>query len=127
MGPNDHESPGLGTLAGRLAQTALGALKNRAELFTLELQQEKARRTELIAWSGVLIFFGMLTTLLLTATIIFLFPEELRVYVAAAFILLYLGATLLAGFTIRELLKDKPFSESIEQVKKDRVWLDSLK
>ncbi len=127
MSSNDHESPGLGTLASRLAHTAAGALKNRAELFAVELQEEKARRTELIVWAAILLFFGMLTTLLLTATIIFLFPEELRFYAAGGFILLYLGATLVAGFTIRELLKDKPFSESIEQVKKDSLWFDSLK
>jgi len=74
MSDNNHTT-GLGTLASRIGKTTLGALENRGELLAVEWQQEKARLTQLLILSIGLMFLGMLGALLLTATIIFLFPE----------------------------------------------------
>ena len=127
MTGNDHEPPGLGTMARKVARTALGAFGNRAELLAVEWQEEKSRNIEMFVWAVGLLFFAIMVALLLTGTIIFLFPPELRLYAAGAFILLYLAGAVLAAMSLRSLLRHEPFSESIEQVKKDRVWFDSLK
>ena len=89
MPETEQREPGLAGLAGRLARTALGAVRNRIELFAVEWQEERARLTELIIWLVGLLFLGMLGVLLLTFTIIFLFPPEYRLYVAGGFTLLY--------------------------------------
>lgn len=127
MADDNHHAPGFTTLAGRLARTGLGALQNRAELFSLEWQEERARLTGLVVWSVGLLFLGILGILLLTATIIFLFREDLRIYVAAGFAVLYLVGAFVAWLTLRSLLRQEPFAETLDQVKKDGVWLDSLK
>ena len=125
MRETEQEEPGLRSLAGRLARTGLGALRNRIELFTVEWQEERARLTELIMWLVALLFLAMLGVLLLTATIIFLFPPEYRLYVAAGFTLLYLIGAGVAWAGVKSLLKQEPFSETIEQARKDGAWLDS--
>ena len=64
-----------------------------------------------------------------TGTIIFLFREELRIYVAAGFGFLYLLGAVGALFSVKSLLKNglPPFAETLNQVKKDRECLESLK
>jgi len=123
---NDHQPPEFATLARKLARTGLGALGNRAELFAVEWQEEKARLLEVLVWAIGLLFLGIVGILLLTAIIIFLFPEDERIYVAAAFAFLYLAGAVAAGLTIRSRLKHAPFAESIEQLRKDRLCFESL-
>jgi|SRR5436309_14414772 len=123
----DNNHPGAGTLTRRILASGLGALKNRGELLQVEWQQEKARLTELLVLSVALLFLGIMAMMLLTATIIFLFPEDVRKYIALGFTVLYLGGAVWAVMTIRSLVKKEPFSETIEQVKKDRECLESFK
>src|SRR5439155_19939033 len=122
---NDHQA-GLGTLAGRLGRTALGALGNRAELLAVEWRQEKARLTRLLLVCIALSFLSMLTAVLFTATIIFLFPEGARLYVAAGFTLLYLAGAAVAFFSLMSLLRQEPFAETRKQLKKDQSLLDAF-
>lgn len=126
MAEANHQPPGFATLTRRLALTGLGALRNRSELLTVEWQEERARLTELLVMVVGFVFLGMMGVMLLTATILFLFPEEKRIYVAAGFAVLYLLGTILAWFGLKSLLKHEPFAETLDQVKKDRVWLESL-
>lgn len=126
MTETNHQ-PGLGTLAQRLGKTALGALENRGELLAVEWQQERARLTGLLLLTVALLFVGIMAMLLLTATIIFLFPEDLRLYVAAAFTVLYLAGTGVLVFSLLSLLKREPFEETLRQLRKDRELLDSFK
>jgi uncharacterized membrane protein YqjE len=123
MSDNNH-SIGLGTIAGRIGKTALGALTNRGELLAVEWQEEKSRLTQLMVFAIGLMFLCMMAALLLTATIIFLFPEEYRVYVAAAFTILYLGCAGFVFFRLMTLVKQEPFAESLKQLRKDRGLLD---
>jgi len=125
MTSNDHQ-PEFATMARKFAHTGLGALGNRAELFVVEWQEEKARLVEVMVWAVGLLFVCIMAMLLVTATIIFLFPEDERIYAAAGFAFLYLVGAVAAGFTIRSRLKRAPFAESIEQIRKDRLCFESL-
>ena len=127
MGESNHQAPGITTLIGRLVRTAIGAFQNRCELFAVEWQEERVRIAELLVWAIGLMFLAMMGIILLTGTIIFLFPGRFRLYVAGVFTLLYLAGAVWAWFGLKSLLREEPFSESLEQVKKDRQWLDSLK
>lgn len=122
-----QEQSGLATLASRLLRTVVGTLLNRFELLAVEWQEERARLSELVAWTLAFAFLGLMGMLLLTATIVLLFPADLRVYVTAAFALLYWLGAVAAWFGLRALLKREPFPESLDQARKDRIWLDSLK
>ena len=123
MSDNNHTA-GLGTLASRIGKTTLGALTNRGELLAVEWQQEKARLTQLLILSVGLMFLGMMGALLLTTTIIYLFHEEYRLYVAAGFTILYLGGAGFVFFKLRALANEEPFSETLKQLGKDRSLLD---
>ena len=124
MADNNHRGTGLGALASRLGRTVFGALENRGELLSVEWQQEKARLLQLMFMAMGLMFLAVMGVLLFTATIIFLFPEEFRLYVAAVFTLLYLGGAVAAFIRLKALLKMEPFSESLRQLKKDRELLE---
>ncbi|HVV72254.1 MAG TPA: phage holin family protein [Verrucomicrobiae bacterium] len=126
-GDDNHHSPGLTTLLGRLARTGLGALRNRVELLAVEWAEERLRMMQVLSWAVGFILAGGLAALLLTATIIFLFHEELRIYVAAGFTVLYALCALGAWVRLRMLLKQEPFAETVDQANKDRAWIDSLK
>jgi uncharacterized membrane protein YqjE len=93
----------------------------------VEWQEERLRLAHLLVRAIALVFLGTMGTLLVTATIIFLFPEGLRVYVTAALGILYLIGAAVAWAALKAGLSREPFAESIEQVKKDRIWLESLK
>jgi len=119
--------PGLSLLAKRIAATGLGALESRGELLLVEWQLEKARLTELLMLSFGLGFLGIMAMMLLTATIIFLFPDNARLYAAAGFAVLYLAGAVWVIFGIRSLVKREPFEETVQQLKKDRECLDSFR
>jgi len=127
MAETDQQPPGLTKLLGRLLRTGFGAAENRLELIAVEWQEERVRLTELFVRGMLLLFLTIMGMLMLTATIILFFPQELRIYVAAGFTVLYLLGAVVAFLGLKSLLKHEPFAETIDQAKKDRVWLESLK
>ena len=127
MEENNNHSPGLRTLARRLGRTALGALENRGELLAVEWQEEKGRLIQLLILTVGLMFLALMGLMLLTATIIFLFPENLRLFVAAGFTVLYLAGAGVVFFLLKGLLQKEPFAESLNQIRKDRELLEAFK
>src|SRR5262245_6948436 len=108
MAEDGNQAPGLVTLVSRLARTSIGAIQNRFELITVEWQEERARLADLLIWIVALLFFGVMTAVLITGTIILVCPEESRIYVAGGFCLLYLIGTIVAWVLLRGLLKREP-------------------
>ena len=127
MADANHSPPGFITLVSRLVRTGVGAVQNRLELFAVECQQERARLADVMLLAVAVVFLGILAVLLFTITFILLFPPELRIYATAGFGVLYLLAAIAACFSLRAQLKRAPFADTIDQAKKDRAWLESLK
>jgi len=127
MADANQQPPGFITLVNRLLRTGVGAVQNRLELFAVEWQQERARLADLMLVGAAMLFLGILAVLLFTLTIILLFPPDLRIYATAGFAVLYSIATLIAFFSLRTQLRREPFVDTIDQAKKDRVLIDSLK
>jgi uncharacterized membrane protein YqjE len=123
----DYQLPTLGRLAHRTAATIVGALQNRAELFAVEFEEENDRVLKMVLFGVGALFLSGMGILLLTGTIIFLVPEQYRVYAAGGFTLLYLGGGAAAGLTVKSLVKKTAFSESLNQLKKDAEILDAFK
>src|SRR6476659_3606620 len=126
MTGTSHREPTVGGTLRRTLVTSLGALQNRGELFLVELEEEKTRLVTMLLWGVGALFLGMMTVLLLTGTILFLVPENYRLYVAAGFTVLYLSVTLWAVFSLKAILKQIPFDETLAQIRKDRELLESL-
>src|SRR5690349_6207970 len=124
---NNHRTPGLATMVGDVARVALKGIQTRVELLAVEWQEERLRVKNIVACAIGLLLLGPMGVLFLTITIVWLFPPSARLYVTAAFAVLYLLAATAAWFGLRNILKRQPFTESIEQVRKDRLWLESLK
>jgi len=120
-------APGVPELLRKLVATGVAALRNRGELFLVELEEEKIRVIELCIWVCALCFLAMMFLVVLTGTVIFLFPAEKRIYVAAGFCGFYLLGTILAWLNLRALWKHSPvpFSDTLAEAKKDSEWLES--
>ncbi|MDB6022367.1 MAG: hypothetical protein JWQ04_2224 [Pedosphaera sp.] len=129
MAVSNANPPGILNLLRKVALTGLGALENRGELFLVELQEEKNRVIELFIWAAAFCFLGIMFIGVLTATIILIFPDDLRVYAAGGFALLYLIGACLSLLNLKALVKHAvlPFADTIAEVNRDREWLDSLK
>jgi|SRR5579859_2222583 len=127
MAENNHHVPGILAQVGRLARSGAGALQNRIELFAVEWEEERLRLMQALLWAASLVLLGALAILLFTAIIVLLVPREIRIYVAGAFTLLYLVAAVLAGIRLNRVVRRESFPETLNQIKRDREWLDSLK
>ena len=103
----------------------MGALQNRLELLSVEWQEERNRLAGLMLAAISVLLLGMVGLLLLTATIIFVVPDELRKYVAAALGFLSLIGAVVGLFGLKRLVKGEPFAETLGQLKKDFTWQDS--
>jgi uncharacterized membrane protein YqjE len=123
----DYQLPTLGRLARRTVGTVIGAIQNRAELFAVEFEEENDRVLKMVIFGVSALFFLGTAVLLLTGTIIFLVPDQYRVYAAAGFSVLYLGGGIASAMTVKKLLKKAPFVESLNQLKKDAQFLDTFK
>lgn len=123
----DYQVPTFGKLARRTMATVVGALQNRAELFALEFEEENARLLKLVLFGVGGVFLAMMTILLVTGMVIFLVPEPQRVWAALGFAVFYLVGTIASVLTVKKLLKQAPFAESMNQIKKDSELLDAFK
>jgi len=121
----DQHTPGLVDSGRRLLDHALGAFSNRVELLAVEFKEEKTNVVDLLICISAALFFAMMTVIVLTATVVLLFPEDKRVYAGGGFCLLYLIGAIWSMLRLKARLKQNgvPFAESIDELKKDREWL----
>lgn len=125
MEGESNQPPGVTTLLGRIGRTGVGLLRNRAELLSVEWQEEKGRLIQLLIWSLALLFLAVMALVLITATVVILTPEEYRAWVLGGFSLLYLLAAVGGFIKLKSLVKKEPFSETVDQLRKDAVWLET--
>ena len=129
MAASNSTPSSLLSLAKKIGATALMSAQNRGELLLVELREEQTRLIELLIWVAAVGFLGVMFVLTLTAAVIYLFPEPRRVYAAMGFSAFYLLGTVLALLNLKAILKSAkaPFPDSLDEIRKDRAWLESLK
>ena len=127
MQSQPQQPPGLVHLLRRLASTGVGALRNRLEIFSIELQEERIRIAALLIYATGLVFMAVCGTLMLVATIILLLPADARIYAAGGVTLLFWIGVITLFFALKNLLQKPAFPETVAQVQKDSEWLESLK
>jgi uncharacterized membrane protein YqjE len=113
---------GFLTSIRRMFDNAVGAFHSRVELIVVELQEERDRVVNILVWSGVLLF------LVFMAIVAFSFVLVVALWQYAVWVGIGLGAVYLVGAAVaagvvRKRLKTPLFSETINQLRKDREWL----
>lgn len=126
---SESQSPGLFQSLRAFLDTGMGALQNRVELFAVEMREEKQNVLELIVWVSLALFLAMMAMIVITATIILMFEQQKRLYVAGAFCVLYVISAVVAFFKVKARLRagGQPFSETINEMRKDRECLEDVK
>jgi uncharacterized membrane protein YqjE len=118
---------GFGSRLKNLARSLVDLLQKRAELASIELQQEKRRLVSMFIWLGALAVSGILALVLISITIVYAFGENARLIGLIVVSVLYLViAGGLAFGLMRKIKKDPPpLAGTIEELKKDKLWLTS--
>jgi len=117
-------STGFGLLSSvrRMFDNAVGAVHSRIELAVVELQEERDRAVNILVWSGVLLFLVFMAIVAFTFCVIVALWQY-AVWVGLGFGVLYLAGAAVAAAIVRKRLKAPLFSETMEQLRKDREWL----
>lgn len=118
---------GLFALLRRLGRTAIGTLQNRVELAAVELHEERQRVFEIVMLAGAALMLAGIALLLFSAAIVLLFPHGYRIYAAFGLGVLYLAGVAALWFQIKARLVSEPFSETVNQIRKDVEWLSPPK
>jgi uncharacterized membrane protein YqjE len=119
MTDTEQTPPGLMRILRNILARLLATCQTRAELFAVELQEERYRLIELLLLGGAALVLGSLALLLLSIILILVFPAAARVYVALGLVVLYASTSLFLLFRIKHKLRDEPFGETVNQLKKD--------
>ena len=122
---NENPPPGgLFDSLRRIADKALSTVHNRAELFALELHEEKCRLVETMIWGAATVALGLLAMTVLSITIVLLLPREGRIVALVILSCVYLAGTGCAwrGLNAR-LRKRTPLSGTLAELEKDRECL----
>ncbi len=117
-------STGFGFLSSirRTFDNAVGAVHSRIELAVVELQEERDRAVNVLVWSGVMLFLVFMAVVAFTFCVI-LALWQYALWVGLGFGILYLVGATVAAVVIRKRLKAPLFSETMDQLRKDREWL----
>ena len=120
-------STGLGSLLGaplrsanRLASVGLALARNRLELFSIELAEERDRAVGLLLWAGAGVACALMALLVGTFAVVYLMPPHWRGYALAGFTGLYLLGALASLLAVKARLSgSKPFERTIGEFLKD--------
>jgi uncharacterized membrane protein YqjE len=119
MAPPEQSSPGPFESLRRLLAEVAGVVRNRVELFGVELQEERHRHIEILFLAGAAAVLAFLGLLLFSVVFILLFAEPYRIYAAGGLGLACVSGAAALVFRLKRWLRVPPFAETIAQVKKD--------
>jgi uncharacterized membrane protein YqjE len=120
--PPGQRPPGLFASLRRVGATLIAILQSRVELFAHEIERERVRVTRLLILGVVALFFLALGAVTVTIFVVVLFWDSQRLIAIGFLAALYLAiggglALYLKGEASRAA---RPFSASLEQLRKDR-------
>ena len=129
MALNESPSGGVFESLRRLGVNGLALVRNRVELFSVELQIEEARLIKLLVLAAAAVLLANMAVLMGTAVVMVFAGERARVPVLLGLFLFYVLAATAAFFALRRHLRSTtpPFNETLSEVKKDCEWLTSRK
>ena len=109
----------------RLSKALVNLVENRLELFLVEVQEERVRLVEALLLTVAGGVAALMTLVLITLTVVVIFWDSHRVLVLVLFSLAYATAAAVAFRKLRARLNRwQAFTSSLDQIKKDRAWLE---
>ena len=117
---------GLFDSVRRLLARVLALAQTRLELLTTELAIEVQRAVSVLLWAFMALFFGGLTVLMLTLTLVIAFWEDHRILAAGLATLLFALFTAVALFVVRGKMRTRKrlLASTIDELRRDRIVLD---
>ena len=119
--PSDQQHAGLTQSLRNLGATALGVLKARAELLVTEIEEERLRLLELLAWGVAAALFFVFGLVMLSLAVVVAFWDTHRLLAAvilgAAYIVI---AVVLFAIARSRVQRPRLFAASLEELGKDR-------
>lgn len=118
-------SGGLLASARGLGDGLLESVRQRLELFALELREEKLRATQLLIWLSVAVFAAGLAVTFASLALVFLFWETARLAVLGGLALFYTAGCLIAVRKFRRWRAQhpKPFEATLAELQNDRACI----
>lgn len=109
----------------RLGAATLDLLSDHAELFALELQEQKAHSSQQLVWLGITAACAFMLFLLLNGLLIVLLWDQYEYMLIVAMSAFYALAGLLCIWRIKTLKHhaQAPFSASLQELKKTKERL----
>ena len=117
--------PGLlGSLRG-LVDGLLGTARDRIELLSLEIHEEKFRLIQLFIWISAAVVSALLAITFVSLTIVYLFWDTARIAVLAGFAILYVLGFVATLFCCRKFIswQPRPFESSLIELQRDRTCI----
>jgi uncharacterized membrane protein YqjE len=129
MNETDSDSPGLLDSLRMLGDSLLATVHDRIELFSLEIEEERSRLILTIIWISLALFAGVMTALLASITLVFLFWETARLAVLLTLTVVYGSALAYTIVTVRRHLarQPRPFAASLAELEEDQACIRGKK
>jgi len=129
MAPGENPSPGVFETLRGLWATGCALMRNRVELFGVELQEQRLRLLRMMILGAAGVFLANLALVMLTITVIVLAGPEARPLVLVGLTLLYLTAATIVFLRLRKEVRSAPppFNDTISELRKDSEWFSPRK
>src|SRR5882757_4153547 len=92
MSTGTFSSHGVLSAAGSFLESVIGLARNRLELFSAELQEEKYRVIQTMVWIAAAVFAAAMAMAFASLTLVYLFWERARLEVLVSLTIFYVAA-----------------------------------
>lgn len=123
--PHAPAAAGLAGAVRGLADGLLGAVRQRFELFTLELHEEKFRAIQIFIWISAAVFSAVMALTFASLTLVYLFWETARLAVLGGLAVFYTAGCGLILWSFRRYLarQPRPFDATLAELQNDRACI----
>jgi uncharacterized membrane protein YqjE len=120
----EPESNGLLASLRTLADGLFAGVQDRLALFSVELQEEKARLIRSAVFLGVAFMAAALALAFLSLLVVAAFWDKARLTAIGGVAAVYVIACVAAALALRKEIRGhpRPFKDSLEEIARDREW-----
>lgn len=118
---------GIMVSAKNFVATLIAIIGTRLEIAASELEEERLRLSEMMAWGACAMLFGALALIFLSLLVVAVFWDDHRLAALGLITALYVILAAVAGLKLRKCLeqKSKLFSVTVQELRKDQEGLRS--
>lgn len=122
MNPADSTSQGILGSLRTLGDGLLATVQDRVALVGLELEEEKLRLIQVVAWIAAAIVTSVMTLAMASVTLVCIFWQSARLAVLLSLTGLYAALLVVVLIWLRRLFarQPRPFAASLTEIEEDR-------